>query len=133
MVANSAFLLGLTSALAVEPVEEFPFASAYRNFYRAAINGLDASLAWPGREETPAADLVKDLLPVAAAGLDRVGVESGESGRMLEIVQERVTRRRTGSVWQREALAAAGGDAARMVARYRELALTGEPVHTWPR
>ncbi|GGS69878.1 hypothetical protein GCM10010156_30820 [Planobispora rosea] len=134
MVANAAFLLGLTSALAVEPVEEFPFASAYRNFYRAAINGLDASLAWPGREgEAPAVELVKDLLPVAAAGLERVGVESGEAGRMLEIVRERAMRRRTGSVWQREALAAAGGDAARMVTRYRELALTGEPVHTWPR
>ncbi|GAA3447747.1 glutamate--cysteine ligase [Planomonospora venezuelensis] len=134
MVANTAFLLGLTSALAVEPVEKFPFSSAYRNFYRAAIDGLDAALSWPGRrEEVPAARLALDLLPVAKAGLDRVGVDPDESGRLLELVGERVTRRRTGSVWQREALAALDGDAARMVTRYRELALTGEPVHTWPR
>ncbi|GIH99390.1 glutamate--cysteine ligase [Planobispora takensis] len=134
MVANSAFLLGLTSALAVEPVEEFPFSSAYRNFYRAAIDGLDASLCWPGlQEDRPAAELALELLPVARAGLDRVGVDPGESERMLGIIRERVTRRRTGSIWQRETLAATDGDAARMVTRYRELALSGEPVHTWPR
>ncbi|MBG0817129.1 glutamate--cysteine ligase [Planomonospora sp. ID82291] len=133
MAANTAFLLGLTSALAVEPVEESAFASAYRNFYRSAIEGLDASLAWPGRrEEVPAARLALDLLPLAAAGLDRVGVEPGEAERMLDVIRERVTRRRTGSAWQREALEALGGDRARMVTRYRELALTGEPVHTWP-
>ncbi|MFC4056856.1 glutamate--cysteine ligase [Planomonospora corallina] len=133
MVANAAFLLGLTAELAVEPVEEFAFSSAYRNFYRAAIDGLDASMAWPGRPgETPAARLALDLLPVAAAGLDRVGVEPGEIERTLDVIRERVTRRRTGSVWQRQALEAAGGDRARMVTRYRELALTGMPVHTWP-
>ncbi|MBG0831125.1 glutamate--cysteine ligase [Planomonospora sp. ID67723] len=134
MVANTAFLLGLTSALAVEPVEEFPFASAYRNFYRAAISGLDAALSWPGLpEEVPASRLALDLLPVARAGLDRVGVDPDDSGRMLEIIRERVTRRRTGSVWQREALAALGGDATAMVTRYRELGLSGQPVHAWPR
>ncbi|GAA3147937.1 hypothetical protein GCM10010466_43670 [Planomonospora alba] len=133
MAANAAFLLGLTAELAVEPVEDFAFSSAYRNFYRAAIDGLDASLAWPGRSgETPAARLALDLLPVAAAGLDRVGVEQDEIGRTLDVIRERVTRRRTGSVWQRRALEAAGGDRARMVTRYRELALTGAPVHTWP-
>ncbi|MEV7006583.1 glutamate--cysteine ligase [Streptosporangium sp. NPDC051022] len=137
MVANSAFLLGLTAALAIEPVEEFPFASAYRNFYRAAIHGLDAPLAWPGREEeVPAARLALDLLPVAAAGLERLGVEADDAGWALEIIRERVRARRTGAVWQREALGDLAGDPAaraRMVVRYRELALTGEPVHTWPR
>ncbi|WP_271221671.1 glutamate--cysteine ligase [Streptosporangium carneum] len=136
MAANSAFLLGLTAALAVEPVEEFPFAVAYRNFYRAAIHGLDAPLAWPGlREEVPAARLALDLLPVAAAGLERVGVRSDEIEWALDVIRQRVTLRRTGAIWQREALGEHAGDPAaraRMVARYRELALTGEPVHTWP-
>ncbi|MBB4916746.1 glutamate--cysteine ligase [Streptosporangium saharense] len=136
MVANSAFLLGLTAALAVEPVEEFPFSAAYRNFYRAAIHGLDAPLAWPGRpEEVPAAQLALDLLPVAAAGLERVGVLPEEAEWTLDVIRERVRRRRTGSIWQREALGDLTGDPAaraRMVARYRELALTGAPVHTWP-
>ncbi|GAA2901349.1 hypothetical protein GCM10010517_67160 [Streptosporangium fragile] len=136
MAANTAFLLGLTAALAVQPVEEFPFAGAYRNFYRAAVHGLDAPLSWPGlREEVPAQRLALDLLPVAEAGLGRVGVDPEEIRWALDVIRERVTRRRTGAIWQREALAGTGGDTAaraRMVMRYRELALTGEPVHTWP-
>ncbi|MEU4538114.1 glutamate--cysteine ligase [Streptosporangium sp. NPDC023825] len=136
MAANSAFLLGLTAALAVRPVEEFPFAGAYRNFYRAAIHGLDAPMSWPGlSEEIPAERLALDLLPVAEAGLDRMGVDPDETRWALDIVRERVTRRRTGAIWQREALAREGGDqaaAARVVSRYRELSLAGEPVHTWP-
>ncbi|GAA0832234.1 glutamate--cysteine ligase [Streptosporangium amethystogenes subsp. fukuiense] len=136
MAANSAFLLGLTAALALHPVEEFPFAGAYRNFYRGAIHGLDAPLSWPGlREEVPAWRLALDLLPVAEAGLGRMGVEPAEIRWALDIVRERVTRRRTGAIWQRKALAGMGGDQAaraRLVSRYRELSQTGEPVHTWP-
>ncbi|MEU8201135.1 glutamate--cysteine ligase [Streptosporangium sp. NPDC049046] len=136
MAANSAFLLGLTAALAVQPVEDFPFAGAYRNFYRAAIHGLDAPLSWPGLdEEIPAERLALELLPVAEAGLDRMGVDPDEARWALDIVRERVARRRTGAIWQREALVREGGDqaaAARVVSRYRELSLAGEPVHTWP-
>lgn len=136
MAANTAFLLGLTAALAVRPVEDFPFAGAYRNFYRAAIHGLDAPLSWPGlSEEVPAERLALDLLPVAEAGLDRMGVDPDETRWALDIVRERVVRRRTGSIWQREALAREGGDqaaVARVVSRYRELSLAGDPVHTWP-
>ncbi|GAA4235129.1 hypothetical protein FHR32_006941 [Streptosporangium album] len=137
MAANAAFLLGLTAAMAVEPVEEFPFAAAYRNFYRAAIHGLDASLTWPGLdgEEIPAARLALNLLPVTRAGLIRVGVDPDEADRTLGIIRNRVMLRRTGAIWQREALKRLGEDPAgrsRMVTRYRELALTGDPVHTWP-
>jgi hypothetical protein len=50
MLANAAFLLGLTLALR-EDVEwmlpAFPFEHAHRNFYRAAQHGLDATLLWP--------------------------------------------------------------------------------------
>ncbi|MEU8381855.1 glutamate--cysteine ligase [Streptosporangium sp. NPDC048865] len=136
MAANSAFMLGLTAALAVRPVEEFPFSEAYRNFYRAAIHGLDAPLSWPGLdEEIPAERLALDLLPLAEAGLDRMGVDPDETRWALDIVRERVVRRRTGAIWQREALAREGGDqaaAARVVSRYRELSMAGDPVHTWP-
>ncbi|MFC7650185.1 hypothetical protein ACFQX6_64990 [Streptosporangium lutulentum] len=122
--------------MAVQPIEEFAFSGAYRNFYRSAIHGLDARLSWPGvREEIPAAQLALDLLPIAAAGLQRVGVEADEAEWALDVIRERVTRRRTGAIWQREAMARFGGDQAareRMVIRYRELSMIGEPVHTWP-
>ncbi|MEU8269967.1 glutamate--cysteine ligase [Sphaerisporangium sp. NPDC049002] len=138
MAANAALLLGLVVATAAGPdwIEGFPFADAYRNFYRAARNGLDATLAWPGRTDpAPAAELVLGLLPVAAEGLAAAGVDDAEASRLLSIIRERVVLRRTGAVWQREALAALGeepGARASMLARYRDLAFTDQPVHTWP-
>ncbi|MBB5630699.1 glutamate--cysteine ligase [Sphaerisporangium krabiense] len=138
MAANAAFLLGLVAASAANPgwIEDFPFADAYRNFYRAARGGLDAVLAWPGRPESvPASELVLDLLPVAHDGLLGVGVAEDEARERLAVIRERVRAGRTGAVWQRRALAALGEEPnarAAMLARYRELAHGGEPVHTWP-
>ncbi|WP_220183352.1 glutamate--cysteine ligase [Sphaerisporangium album] len=138
MVANAAFLLGLVAASAAAPgwIDGFPFADAYRNFYRAARAGLSAELAWPGRAEpVPAAELVLDLLPVAREGLVAAGVDGGEADERLAVVRERVRTGRTGAAWQRRALAALGdepGARAAMLARYQELAFTEEPVHTWP-
>jgi hypothetical protein len=50
MLANAAFLLGLTLALAGDAatlVRRFAFQQAHHNFYRAAQFGLGAELAWP--------------------------------------------------------------------------------------
>jgi gamma-glutamyl:cysteine ligase YbdK (ATP-grasp superfamily) len=146
MTANAAFLLGLVLGMTGEedglvgpvegPVEGFPFAEAYRNFYRAARDGLNARLAWPGKAEAVPADrLVTALLPVAQAGLERAGVDPSDAAAALEVIERRAVLRRTGSSWQREALAALGDGPdgwARMVTRYRELVFTHQPVHTWP-
>src|SRR5437868_7749277 len=132
MAANTAFLLGLTLALAERDLTDFPFELAHQNFYRAARYGLDAKLAWPGREgESTAADLVLSLLPESRAALLKAGVVPADVDEALEVVAQRTRLRRTGSVWQREALAGFGGDAAAMVRRYHELSLLGQPVHMW--
>ncbi|GAA0913853.1 glutamate--cysteine ligase [Nonomuraea longicatena] len=132
MAANTAFLLGLTLACAEHDLTGYRFAEAYQNFYRAARYGLDARLSWPGRAgELPAADLAAALLPEARAALLAAGVTAGDADTALEVIRQRVRRRRTGAVWQREALTAFGGDTERMVRRYRELSLTGQPVHLW--
>ena len=50
MLANAAFLLGLTLALAPDAdawMRQVPFRQAHHNFYRAAQLGLRAELAWP--------------------------------------------------------------------------------------
>lgn len=138
MIANTAFLVGLVLTLAADTawLEDFPFAGAYRNFYRSARDGLDAMLSWPGRDgEIPAGELALDLLPLAERGLVAGGVDSGEAAEALEVIRQRVRRRRTGAIWQRRAVAALGRDrasVAKMVTRYRELSLSGQPVHTWP-
>ncbi|MEU6998430.1 glutamate--cysteine ligase [Nonomuraea sp. NPDC046570] len=132
MAANTAFMLGLTLALAERDLTGYPFGQAYQNFYRAAMHGLDAKLSWPGVDtEHPAADLVLNLLPEARAALLKAGVVPGDADAALDVIAQRTRLRRTGSVWQREALAACGGDTGAMVRRYHELALTGQPVHMW--
>jgi gamma-glutamyl:cysteine ligase YbdK (ATP-grasp superfamily) len=137
MMANSAFLLGLVLEMAAGPdwTGDFAFGSAYRNFYRAATTGLDALISWPGHDgEIPADRLALSLLPVAAAGLERGGVDADHAAEALDVIRERIRLRRTGAVWQRRAIAALGDGPearARMVARYRELAFSGDPVHRW--
>ncbi|MEV4397698.1 glutamate--cysteine ligase [Nonomuraea sp. NPDC049607] len=132
MTANTAFLLGLTLSQAERDLTGYRFAEAYQNFYRAAQDGLEAKLAWPGLDgEFEAADLVLRLLPEARAALLANGVTPHDADTALDVIAQRTRLRRTGAVWQREALARFGGDRERLVRRYRELALSGLPVHLW--
>ncbi|MEU4546345.1 glutamate--cysteine ligase [Nonomuraea dietziae] len=128
MAANTAFLIGLTLALAERDLTELPFGDAYQNFYRAAMRGLQAKLTWEGREML-ASDLVLSLLPEAKAALLRAGVDPADAD--LDVIAQRVRLGRTGAVWQRETLAELGGDSEALVRRYHENALTGLPVHMW--
>jgi gamma-glutamyl:cysteine ligase YbdK (ATP-grasp superfamily) len=132
MAANTAFLLGLTLSQAERDLTGYRFATAYQNFYRAAMHGLDAKLSWPGMEgEHDAAELVLHLLPEARKGLLGAGVAPNDADRALDVIAQRTRLRRTGSAWQREALERFGGDRRELVRRYRELALSGTPVHLW--
>ncbi len=146
MLANAAFLVGLTLGLAPEAerwTQGFPFRRAESNFYRAARRGLDAELAWPpaaGESPAPvrARDLVLRLLPLARRGLDAAGVEPEESEPLLELVAQRVRAGRTGASWQRETLEALEWKLERtralaaMLERYLEHAEGGDPVALWP-
>jgi hypothetical protein len=146
MLANAAFLLGLTLALAPDApaiVRRFAFQQAHHNFYRAAQFGLGTELAWPlgpgGRPGILAApDLVRHLLPTARQGLEDAGVLAEEAGQLLSVIEARVASGHTGAAWQRLALAALEPRLDReravtaMLERYLEHQQTGEPVHTWP-
>jgi len=144
MMANAAFLIGLTLWLAdldQRWTYALPFERADHGFYRAAQYGLDAKLSWPAggdRVSTlPAADLVTELLPAAREGLVRVGVATAEADHLLEIIRARTATRQTGAAWQRAALTAAERGRTReqalavMLDRYLSRAATGQPVHTW--
>jgi hypothetical protein len=158
MLANAAFVLGLTLALAPaadEWTRKLLFARAHANFYDAARLGLEAELEWPGPdgpERVGAAELVRRLLPEARRGLVEAGVDAGEADRLLGVIGDRVDTGQTGAVWQRRTLAAlkgggsgglnagpsegrgADGDQAlvELLERYLELQAGGDPVHTWP-
>jgi len=149
MLANTAFLVGLGYGLVPEIealTEEFDFADAHANFYRAAQNGLDAELAWPdgaagvtapaGRIR--AADLAIQLVEVARRGLRAKGVDAADADPLLDIITARAEFGQTGAVWQRRMLEQLDPghprDAAleQLVQRYVLLSAEGTPVHTWP-
>ncbi len=146
MVANAAFLLGLTLGLRDETswmLPALPFEHAHRNFYRAARHGLDATLLWPSREPPSpqpmrAADLVLSLLPLARRGLVAAGVEPAEASHWLGVLEARVASGRTGARWQRQQLTlfekrlTRSEALAALVTRYRAQSETRRPVHEWP-
>jgi hypothetical protein len=150
MMANAAFLLGLTLAMAPEAerwTRQLLFARAHANFYDAARLGLEAELTWPGpdggSQRVGAAELVRRLLPTARRGLVEAEVDPGEADRLLEVIGQRAASGQTGAVWQRRTLAALegrepGGPSGReraageLLERYLELQAAGDPVHTWP-
>ncbi len=143
MMANAAFLIGLTLWLASQDERwtyTLPFERADHGFYRAAQYGLAGELSWPdgGRVRTvPAADLVPELLPAARRGLLGAGVAAAEADRLLGVIGARVASGQTGAAWQRAALAAAEGGRSRdqalavMLEQYLARSATGRPVHTW--
>ena len=145
MLANAAFLIGLTLWLAGQDQRwtyGLPFERADHGFYRAAQYGLAAELTWPSgphRVRTaPAAVLVPELLPAARHGLVGAGVAEAEADCLLGVIRARVATGQTGAAWQRAALAAAEPGRSReqaltvMLDRYLAWAATGQPVHTWP-
>jgi len=145
MLANAAFLIGLTLWLAAQDERwtyALPFERADHGFYRAAQHGLAAELSWPAwtsdRVRTVlAADLVPELLPAARRGLLGAGVAAAEADRLLGVIGARAASGQTGAAWQRAALAAAEPGRSRdeavtvMFARYLSRAAAGRPVHAW--
>lgn len=145
MIANGAFLIGLTLGLA-EDIDRLlpamPFRYARLNFYRAAQRGLDAELLWPGAPPSPrsfsASELIERLLPVARTGLVKSGVEGKEADRWLSIIERRLAARTSGARWQRRELERLErhmprADAlAALTSRYARLSEEGRPVHEWP-
>ncbi len=146
MMANAAFLIGLTLALAPDIdrwLSALTFGHARRNFYEAAQCGVAAELLWPtaGSRSRPikVRALVEELLPLARSGLIAEGVGPEEADRNLDVIVRRVETGQTGAVWQRQVFEDVSRkldvlEAGRAVTRaYRLASTTGLPVHAWPR
>ncbi|WP_242908272.1 glutamate--cysteine ligase [Actinomadura terrae] len=143
VIANGAFYYGVTRMLAEEerPVwTRMSFSSAEVNLHRAARDGLESSLYWPGMGEVPAAELIlRKLLPLAHEGLERWGVDASRRDRLLGIVERRCLTGQTGSAWQIDTVhalensyGASRHDALRTMTRaYAEHIRDNDPVHTW--
>jgi hypothetical protein len=144
MMANAAFYFGLVRSLAEaeRPVwSQMSFSAAEENFHSGARDGIAAQIYWPGVGTVPAAELVvRRLLPRAAEGLDRWGVDPSERDRLLGIIEQRCLTGRNGATWQAETFhwlfdsgARERFDALREVVRlYSEHMHENIPVHEWP-
>ena len=140
-LANAAFYFGLVRALAEQdrPVwSKMSFTAAEENFHAAAQAGIDAQVYWPGVGQVPAAELVvRRLLPLAASGLEAWGVDGEESGRMLDIIEQRCLTGTNGASWFVDQVHARSGEGERhtvlrhVLKDYRERMHANEPVHTW--
>lgn len=140
-IANAAFWFGL-----IKGVEDrfgdisrhMEFDHAKENFLAAARLGLQAQFLWPDRPPTPARELIlEELLPMARAGLDHLGIDPADRDRYLGILEERVSLNRTGSHWLLDSMArmaGAGGTAERLAALTSAAIVRqeeGRPVHEW--
>lgn len=134
-MANLAFYVGLTHALAIlpEPPERaLAFEAARVNFYAAAREGLAAELLWlDGRRHDARALLLGTLLPLARTGLERYGLGAAEIDAALRVFEQRVASRQTGSAWQRGWVARHGRDALALLNAYRSRQSSGAPVCDW--
>jgi gamma-glutamyl:cysteine ligase YbdK (ATP-grasp superfamily) len=146
MAANAAFLIGLTLGMGEhidQILHQFPFEYAHRNFYRAAQCGMEAMFVWPNRtshglREISVYDLAKELLPVAAQGLENCGVERAEIQTMLTVIQDRLEARMNGARWQIQRLTLyeqQGLDRqaalTRMLEDYLQHSQTDMPISKW--
>ena len=115
------------------------FATARENFVNGAREGIDATQFWPGRGEIPTSELVlRELLPMASAGLASWGVEPEAAKRLLGVIEGRCLTGQNGAHWQVATVHAfeqRGLDRAealrQMTALYAQNMHSNEPVHTW--
>lgn len=136
VIAHIAFFLGLAEELSSRssPLEEqIPFAAARENFYRAAREGLAAKVHWTNAHRTSLDHLIlQELLPRAAAGLERIGVDPEEAHYFLqEVLAPRVASGRNGAAWQRNFVSRHGPDFPALIQAYLENQERGDPVHLW--
>ncbi len=143
IVANAAFYFGLIRGLTeMDPPlpRQLSFQAAHDNFFRAARDGIDSELFWPGVGEVPASELIlRTLLPIAHAGLDGWGVDRRDRDHYLGIIEQRALKRLTGASWQvrsfRNLLDRADSRDQAITEMTRQYLIgmrSNEPVHTWP-
>ena len=141
-MANAAFYFGLMSGMleAEGPIDKvMDFDAAKGNFLSAARRGLNAEFEWINGKQIPARELITEhLVPLARYGLETTGINKTDIERYLGIIEERVRRGRTGSVWSLQSLASMAKEGGTRDERMRTLTAVmikrqrrGRAVHSW--
>ena len=140
-MANTAFFLGLMTALPEEfgDIREYmSFDEAKSNFFNAARYGLGGQIrGLDGKSRRVGRLILEELLPRARVGLESAGINAADSGRLLDIIEERATAERSGSRWMLDSYEAMDKRAKPNV-RLRSLTAAmktnqeaGTPMHEW--
>jgi gamma-glutamyl:cysteine ligase YbdK (ATP-grasp superfamily) len=145
MAANAAFSIGMAVGLEGkidEYMARIPFRFAEYNFYRAAQNGLDATILWPQNYqnkpvEVPIRNVIDEMLQVANDGLSALNVELTERDKFLTIIQRRLSKNVNGASWTKKTVKHLRKSmsnekaCAAMLDRYFENQMAGQPVSEW--
>ena len=103
-MANGAFWVGLMIGMADkydDVSKHIGFANVRDNFEKAARVGLDAQFTWfKDKKYTVSQLVIKELLPIAKAGLEKMKVDAGDIKRYLDIIQQRAKTHMNGARWQ---------------------------------
>lgn len=134
-VANAALFVGAVKSL-IElprpPEFELTFNHARHNFYQAARLGLAADLYWLDEKQINAQTyILHHMIPLARSGLERLEVNRHDIQYYLNIIEQRVKSRQTGTNWQRRYAANHNYDMQAMTAAYARRQHGGKPVHEW--
>ncbi|MGD1847743.1 MAG: CBS domain-containing protein [Salibacteraceae bacterium] len=140
-MANTAFWLGCMRGMPEEYrdiAKHLEFDDAKRNFFRAARMGIGAQFKWMGGRQLPSQEvLLKEMLPIAREGLSKVNIDPTDIDRYLGVIEERVSKQRTGAHWlvdSFEKLKKVGTRDEAIVsltAGHYNRQITGLPVHEW--
>ncbi len=102
-IANSAFFLGLMTALPEEfgdVREKMSFDDAKNNFFNVAQNGLNTQITWfDGKIYSTRQLILEQLLPLARKGLEKAEIDAADVEKYLGIIEERVKSKITGAQW----------------------------------
>ena len=140
-MASAALFLGLLIELPEvhgDVTKKLSFDDAKTNFFRAARYGFNSQITWlDGRNYTTHDLVLEELLPLAAEGLRRVGIDEADIDRYIGTIGERVKHEATGARWMLDSLAKMD-PAAKMNVRLRTLTAAMKsyqerdvPVHEW--
>jgi CBS domain-containing protein len=114
------------------------FDDAKINFFSTARYGLKSQLTWIDGKNYPARELILEhLLPRARRGLQMANIDAADIEKYLGILEERISREKTGAQWMLDSLANMD-KAAKSNVRLRTLTAAmlkhqkkGEPLHLW--
>ncbi|MEO0727554.1 MAG: CBS domain-containing protein [Bacteroidota bacterium] len=140
-MANAAFWIGAMAGMA-ERYDDIREVIAWEdvrdNFGKAAKFGIDTNFTWFEDRKIGACELVlKELLPIARAGLESRKVHKDDIDKYLGIIEDRAKAHMNGARWQLRAFSKLKKEVQRdeaasiLTACILKQQDEGKPVHTW--